>query len=342
MLAPLADLGVALPVLAAPMAGGPTTAELVVAASAAAGLGFLAGGYRTAEDLAGQIRAVRARTGRFGVNLFVPRPVPVDPAAYTRYRDRLLADADSLGVSLPEDPLEDDDHWRDKIDLLVTDPVPVVSFTFAVPPRPVLDALRAAGTYLLQTVTTADEAAEAEDAGVDAVVVQGCDAGGHSATTTPEQLPVERPLAELVAGVRARVDLPLIATGGLDGPQRVAAALQAGAVAVAAGTALLLASEAGTSATYRAALAGPDRGATVLTRAFSGRPARAVPNGFLAAHHRHAPAGYPAVHHLTSPLRRAAAAAGDAERINLWAGARYRSTSEQPVAATLEHLAGSV
>ncbi|HXW79256.1 MAG TPA: nitronate monooxygenase, partial [Acidimicrobiales bacterium] len=119
----------------------------------------------------------------------------------------------------------------------------------------------------------------------------------------------------------------------------VAEALRAGADAAAVGTALLLAPEAGTSAPYRAALAGPDRGPTVLTRAFSGRPARAIRNTFLNAHHQHAPGGYPAIHHLTSPMRRAAAAADDPEHLNLWAGVRYRSTVQRPAGSILESLA---
>ena len=305
-------------------------------------MGFLAGGYKSAGALAEQVRAVRARTGVFGVNLFAPNPVPVDPVDYARYRDRVRVEADRFGVTVPEGPVEDDDGWQDKIDLLAADPVPVVSFTFGIPGRPALDALRAAGSIVIQTVTSADEAVRAGDCGFAALAVQGCEAGGHSGTFDPSTLPPERPLSELVAEIRARVDLPIIAAGGLDSPARVAETLSAGAAAAVVGTALLLSPEAGTSAPYRAALAGPDRGPTLLTRAFSGRPARAMRNSFLDAHHEHAPAGYPAVHHLTSPLRRAAAAAGDPEHINLWAGTRYRSTRERPAGQILEDLASGL
>jgi NAD(P)H-dependent flavin oxidoreductase YrpB (nitropropane dioxygenase family) len=339
VLGALADLGVALPVLAAPMAGGPSTPELVTAASRAGSLGFIAGGYKTAEALAEQVREVRAATDRFGVNLFAPAPVPVDPIAYARYRERIRPDAERFGATVPEEPLEDDDSWQEKVHLLATDPVPVVSFTFGVPDRTAIDALRAAGSFLIQTVTSADEAARAADAGVDALVVQSGAAGGHSGTFTPSAIPSTRPLGELVGAVRARVGLPVIAAGGLDSSGRVSEAIGAGAGAAAVGTALLLAPEAGTSAPYRTALTGPDRGPTVVTRAFSGRPARAVRNPFLDEHHPHAPSGYPALHHLTSPMRRAAVAAGDSDYINLWAGTGYRSTRERPAAAILEDLA---
>jgi NAD(P)H-dependent flavin oxidoreductase YrpB (nitropropane dioxygenase family) len=119
-------------------------------------------------------------------------------------------------------------------------------------------------------------------------------------------------------------------------------ALRAGADAVAVGTALLLSLEAGTSPAHRAALLGPDRGPTVMTRAFSGRPARAIPNRFLAEHHDEAPAGYPAVHHLTSPMRRAAGAAGDPEYVNLWAGTGYRLVEQRPAAEILGSLAAGL
>ncbi|HET9076225.1 MAG TPA: nitronate monooxygenase [Acidimicrobiales bacterium] len=331
-----------LPVLAAPMAGGPTTPELVVAAARAGGMGFIAGGYRTPDALTEHLRVVRAGTATFGVNLFAPNPVPVDPAAYARYRDEVRPEAERLGATVPEHPLEDDDHWQDKIDLLTSDPVPVVSFTFGIPDRSALAALRAAGSLLMQTVTSPDEAAHAADAGVDALVVQGCDAGGHSATLTPAIIPPGRPLPELVAAVRARVDLPVIAAGGVDTSARAAEAIGARAEATVVGTALLRAPEAGTSAAHRAALSGPDRGPTIMTLAFSGRPARALRNSFLTAHHEHAPLGYPALHHLTSPMRRMAAAVDDPEHVNLWAGVGYRSSAERPAAAILEDLASGL
>jgi NAD(P)H-dependent flavin oxidoreductase YrpB (nitropropane dioxygenase family) len=332
----LSELGATSPVVAAPMAGGPTTPDLVRAAAATGSLGFLAGGYRTAQALMEQVAAVRRTTALLGVNLFAPHPVPVDPADYAAYLARLRPLAERRGVALPEQPREDDDGWAEKLDLLVADPVPVVSFTFGIPSERDVARLRRAGTVVAQTVTSAAEARAAAYA--DLLVVQGPGAGGHSGTLTPERVPVERALPEVVAEVAAVSDLPLIAAGGVTTCGDVAAALAAGAAAVAVGTALLLTPEAGTSAAHRAALLGPDRGPTVMTRAFSGRPARAVPNRFLADHDPHAPSGYPAVHHLTSPLRRAAAAAGDPEEVNLWAGTGYRRVQERPVAAVLADL----
>jgi len=335
-------LDLAIPVIAAPMAGGPTTPGLVIAASDAGGLGFLAAGYKTPEDVAEQIQAVRRHTDTFGVNLFAPHPVPVDPAAFAAYRERIGPDAERFGADVPQEPREDDDAWAAQLDLLVADPVELVSFTFGIPTTRDIKRLKDAGTRTAQTVTAIDEALAAEQAGVDLLVVQGPGAGGHSGTLTPARIPPDRPLGDLVSAISRATSLPLIAAGGIMTGADARAALDHGASAVAVGTALLLAPEAGTSTAHRAALLGPDRGPTVITRAFSGRPARAIPNAFLTAHHEHAPSGYPAVHHLTSPMRRAAGAAGDPEHVNLWAGTGYRRTTERPAADTLRDIAAGL
>jgi len=338
---PLAGLGVTTPVLAAPMAGGATTAALVTAAAHAGGLGFLAAGYKTAEQLRTQVAEVRAATQVFGVNLFAPSPLAVDPAAYRRYAAALRPLAQRYQVELPPEPVEDDDDWEQKLELLRRAPVPVVSFTFAIPPRPVIDSLRSAGSVVAQTVTNAAEARAATDAGVDALVVQGWAAGAHSGTLTPSRFPEPVPLAELVAMVRADSGLPVVAAGGLAAPAQVAAAIHAGAAAVMVGTALLRTDESGASAVHRAAIADPASRPTVLTRAFTGRPARGIRNQFIDEFDAIAPPGYPAVHYLTSPVRKAAAAAGDAGAVHLWAGTGYQQAAAGPAADVLRALAGA-
>ena len=336
------ELGLSVPIVAAPMAGGPTTPELVVAADRAGGIGFLAAGYLSAEAVKAKIDAVRRETSRFGVNLFAPNPVPVDRAAYQAYRETLRADAEQLGVTVPDVPVEDDDAWRDKIDLLIDVPVPVVSFTFGVPKRAILDALRAVGSLLVQTVTSADEARLAAAAGVDALAVQSSAAGGHWGTLTPRQPPSPQARIELlVTEVSAASELPIVAAGGIADPATVRAALVAGAAVVAVGTALMLSPEAGTSDTHRAALSEGDR-STVVTKAFTGRPARGLRNAFIDRYDAVAPFGYPALHHLTSPIRRAAAAAGDPELVHLWAGTGYRVATTDPAEIIMRQLAAEL
>jgi NAD(P)H-dependent flavin oxidoreductase YrpB (nitropropane dioxygenase family) len=335
-----AGLSLSNPVLAAPMAGGPTTPALVTAAAAASSLGFLAGGYRTVEQLGDQIRQVRSATSLFGVNLFAPDPVPVDPGEYTRYAIQLVPAAARFDVLLPPRPIQDDDGWAAKLDLLLTDPVPLVSFTFGLPPADAVRALHRAGSAVVQTVTSAQEARWAQDVGVDLLIVQGPGAGGHSAVFDPSVPITARALPELVRDVATTTRLPLIAAGGLASSEDVAEVLHAGAAAAMVGTALLLADEAGTSAVHLAAIAGRS-GPTVMTRAFTGRPARALPNEFTRRFDPIAPPGYPALHHLTSPLRKAAAAVGDAEWVHLWAGTGYQGTVSGSVGAVLSRLANA-
>jgi nitronate monooxygenase len=336
---PLAGLGLDIPVIAAPMAGGASTPALVIAAARAGGLGFLAAGYKTPEALAGQIAEVRASGVPFAVNVFAPNPVPADPAAYRRYARAIRPEAERYGLDLAGDePAEDDDHWADKVALLIADPVPLVSFTFGFPDSWVVTALRRAGSVVALTVTSAQEARGAMEAGADLLVVQASAAGAHSGTLTPQHLPPPVPLATLLAQVRAETTAPLLAAGGLGDPGDLATAFRAGAAAAVVGTVLLRADESGASPAHQAALAGPAR-RTIVTRAFTGRPARGLRNVFTDRYDAVAPAGYPAIHNLTSPLRRAAAAAGDVERLHLWAGTAYRHATAEPAGRIIRRLA---
>jgi nitronate monooxygenase len=336
-------LGLDLPVIAAPMAGGPGTPTLVSAAARAGSLGFLAAGYKTPQALIDEIIAVSGASIPFGVNLFAPNPVPVDLAAFRRYAGLIAAEADRYGIALDAaTPIEDDDHWYDKLDVLRANPVPVVSFTFGIPSRDDLAVLRTTGALLVQTITTIDEAKAAAAAGVDALAVQSAAAGGHSGTLTPTRPVADTPINDLVAAVRRAVDLPVIAAGGLATADEVAATIRAGADAVAVGTVLLRSDEAGTSATHKAALADPARTGTELTHAFTGRPARALRNEFTARYSDLAPYGYPALHHLTSGMRKAAAAASDPERVHLWAGTGFRHATDEPAAAIMTRLAAKL
>jgi len=338
----LAQFGMSIPLVAAPMSGGPTTPAMVSAAARAGGFGMLAAGYKSVETVEAEIKAVRAESIPFGVNLFAPNPLPVDLDDYRAYAAAVQRDADPFGVALPTEPVEDDDRFDEKIALLVDDPVPMVSFTFGIPLRGVIAALRRAGTVVAQTVTTCDEAAQAHDAGVDMLFVQAVTAGGHSATLSPHKPLTPIPIADLVSQIVAKVPSPVLAAGGLATSGAVADVIRAGATAAAVGTVLLRAAESGASATHRSALTDPARTETVLTRAFTGRPARGLRNSFIDAHEAEAPLGYPAIHHLTSPLRKAAAAAGKPDYVHLWAGTGYRHATAEPVSDILRRLAADL
>jgi nitronate monooxygenase len=339
-------------VVGAPMAGGPTTPELVAAVGDAGGLGFLAGGYLAAPQLAAAIAEVWDATSRpFGVNLFVPAQAnayAVGPgeltgaeraAAVSAYRDALAADAASVGAEPGQARPGDDDDWERKLDLVVRERVPVVSFTFGLPSTAVIGELRRAGIQSVATVTDLTEARAALDAGLDALCLQGPDGGGHRGTLDVVKDPSDVDLVDLVAAVRAETDVPLVAAGGIATPERADAVRAAGADAVQLGTALLLTPEAGTGLAYRRALVDPAYTRTSVTRAYSGRFARGLETDFLRRHDARAPAAYPEVHHVTSPLRRASARAERPDLLALWAGTGWRSARAVPAATVVASFA---
>ncbi|MGO1228529.1 MAG: NAD(P)H-dependent flavin oxidoreductase [Brachybacterium sp.] len=331
-----------LPLVAAPMAGGLSTLALARAVSSAGAFPFLAAGNLTPQALAADITAVRGLGIAFGVNLFVLPPREIDEESFAAYVEELGADAARAGVELDPVPRRDDDFFHEKLALLFDDPVPVVSFTFGLPAAEQIAALQAVGTTVLASVTDPEEARAAAQLGVDGLVVQGPSAGGHSATHDPSRTLAPLRTEDLVRLVRDAVDLPLLGAGGVDGPAAVRRILSAGAEGVVSGTMLLRTEEAGTSATHRAALAERSFRETVLTRAFTGRPARSLRNDFVDRHHATAPTGYPQVHHLTRELRRAAGAACDMQSLHLWAGTGWRSAPEGSAAEVITWLAEGV
>ena len=334
-------LGTEIPIVAAPMAGGATTPELVAAVTRAGGFGFLAAGYKSAEAMGADIAALRALgVDHFGTNLFVPGPSGIDEATFRAYAAEIQHDADRYGVDLAaEQPREDDDQWRGKIDALVADPVPVVSVTFGLPPAEDVRALQSVGTAVLVTVTTFAEAAAAEEVGADAVVVQGSAAGGHSGTHDPHRRIETVATEDVVADVVRGTGLPVVAAGGVDGPAAVRRQLDAGAAAVAVGTLLLRTDESGASQVHKDALVDERFTDTVITKVFTERPARGLRNAFIDAHEAHAPLGYPAIHHLTRGMRQAAVRAGDPDRVHLWAGTGHRHAPTGSAADVVRLLA---
>jgi nitronate monooxygenase len=324
------------PIVQAPLGGGPSTPALAAAVSEAGGLGFLAAGYRAPDAVRADIAELRALTGRpFGLNLLAPPGPPADPAAVERYAAELAGEAERYGAE-PGAPRHDDDAWEEKLAIATEVGVPVLSVTFGCPDAPVVERLRQAGVEVWLTVTTPEEARQAADAGADALIVQGIEAGGHRASFGGA--PGDLGLLALIQLVRESVELPLVATGGIATGPAVAAVLAAGAQAAALGTAFMLTPEAGTSPAHRDAL--KRRGRTALTRAFTGRTARGIENRFMREHEAGAPEGYPDVHHVTAPLRAAAREQGDADGFHLWAGQAHPLALELPAGELVRRLAG--
>jgi nitronate monooxygenase len=326
------------PLIVAPMAGGPSTPQLAAAASNAGGLGMLAGGLLSPDVLAESIDAARGLTsGPLGVNLFVPQPSAGTERQYTEYARALAPEAKRYNVRIGT-PRDDDGGWAAKL-VVVSDMRPaVVSFTFGLPSEQTCSRLHSSGILLFATVTTVDEAKMAVARGIDALIVQGPAAGGHRATFDPAAPPCDMPLLALLDAICVGADVPVVASGGLATADDVAQVLAAGAVAAQLGTAFLLVDEAGTHPTHRAALRDGAFAETVVTRAFTGRYARALRNGFVDRHGEQAPFGFPQIGLMTAPLQSAAGEADDPHGMALWAGANFQQARNGSVAEIFGRL----
>jgi nitronate monooxygenase len=312
------------PIVQAPMAGGPSTPALAAAVSRAGGLGFLAAGYKTVDQVELELAEVRSLVPAdtpYGLNVFAPPGHGTGAADLSSYADKLQNEAQVQGVDLGH-PRWDDDQYIEKLDLICEQPVPVVSLTFGCPTPSQVHLLQSSGSAVWVTVTTVGEARAAQQAGADALIVQGVEAGGHRGGFDDAH-PGDIGLLALLQLVQAAVNdaPPLVATGGLMTGRGVAAVLACGAAAAQLGTAFMLCPEAGTVAAHRDMISRDDA-STALTRAFTGRTARGIINRFLQDH-AEAPSAYPEIHHLTAPLRTAARTRGDTDNFHLWAGQGY-------------------
>ena len=322
------------------MAGGPSTPALAAAVSRAGGLGFLAAGYKTVNQVEGELAEVRSLMPAgvpYGLNLFAPPGHGTGAADVNSYADRLRHVAQVQGVDLGN-PRWDDDQYSEKLDLICEQPVPVISLTFGCPTPSEVSRLQSSGSAVWVTVTTVGEARAAQRAGADALVVQGVEAGGHRGGFDDAH-PGDVGLLALLQLVQAATDdgLPLVGTGGLMTGRSVAAVLACGAAAAQLGTAFMLCPEAGTAHAHRDMISREDA-PTALTRAFTGRTARGIVNRFLQDH-ADAPSAYPEIHHLTGPLRTAARTRGDTDSFHLWAGQAHALAQSLPAADLVVRLA---
>jgi nitronate monooxygenase len=337
-------LGVRHPIIQAPLAGGGDTPELVAAVAGAGALGFIGAAYLAPARIVEAARAVRARTGRpFGVSLFAPPGASGPRADPGPALERLAPFYAELGVSLPGPPTPAPDAFEAQLTAALATEAAVFSFTFGVLPPDAIRAIRARGLLLVGTATTVQEAVALERAGVDAVVAQGSEAGGHRGTFKG---PFEAGMIGTMALVPQVVDgvaVPVIASGGIMDGRGIAAALALGAAAVQMGTAFLTCHEAGIPEVYKQAIVEAEETGTRVTRAFSGRPARGIVNRFMTA--MEGPGAgehilpFPLQNALTRPLRAAAAKQGRAEYLSLWAGQGLRLARREAAATLVDRLA---
>jgi nitronate monooxygenase len=332
----LTDLGLDHPIMQAPMGGGPSTPELVAAVCEAGGMGWLACAYLTPKQIREQVKAVRKLTSRpFGLNLFVGGWARNADRTQVASMMRLLKDMHAeLGLEPPGVPGIPADPFPSQFEAVVDARPAAFSFTFGIPRSDDIARLKELGVSAIGTATTVREAKILATSGVDAVIAQGEEAGAHRGTFagTFEQSMV--PTLDLVRAITRETDLPVLAAGGLMDGFDVAAALEAGASAALLGTAFLACPESGASAAYKEALLNAREDDTVVTRAFSGRPARGLRNRFVREVEDSATEipPYPLQNALTRPMRQAAADRGDAGRLSLWAGRGVARIRKMPAA----------
>jgi nitronate monooxygenase len=323
------------------MAGGPSTPELVAAVSNAGGLGSLGAAYLTPDQITDAIRRIRTLSSRpFNVNLFA--------GGWNTRQDfdagpmlGLLAEVhEKLGLPPPVAPTPAPDPFPAQLEAVLDARPPIFSFTFGIPDRDAMTRLKARGIAIVGTATTVDEARQLEQAGVDAIVAQGMEAGAHRGTFLGSFESSMVPTLDLVGATAAAVSTPVIATGGLMDGRDIVSAMQAGASAAQLGTAFLPCPESGAPEAHKRAVLVAKEDTTVVTRAFSGRPARGLKNGFIAnlAVRQDLILPYPVQNALTRSMRIAAAQQGLADYLSLWAGtgvARARAMPAGDLVASL-------
>jgi nitronate monooxygenase len=335
----LLELGIEHPIILAPMAGSGGTPELVAAVSNAGALGSWGGAYSTSQQILDAAKQIRALTAKpFALNLFAggyERGGPIDPAPMLS----LVAHVhESLRLAPPTLPPNPQNPFEDQLAAVIEARPSVFSFTFGVPSADALARLRRAGIRTCGTATTVEEGKKLEGAGVESIVAQGEEAGAHRGSFLA---PFDRSMVqmrELTRGLVKSVSIPVIASGGIMDGRDIAEVLAAGAVAAQLGTAFLLCPECGAPAPYKQALAAVQGDPTVITRAFSGRPARGLRNKFIDM-----ASGVPILpfrqqNDLTRPMRNEAGKQGISDYISLWAGRGAARARQMPAGELVKTL----
>jgi nitronate monooxygenase len=316
-----------------------TPPALVAAVSNAGGLGFIGAAYMSPEQITRECADIRSLTTQpFGINLFAPTPIPELAADISASLDRIETLHAELGLAAPTRPSLPEFSFDDQLDAAMASGASVFSFTFGIPESGALDRVKSAGLFIAGTATTVEEAIALEQAGVDAVVAQGSEAGAHRGTFIGS---FEAAMVGTMALVPQAVDavrVPVIASGGIMDGRGIAAAILLGASAVQMGTAFLVADECGVAESYKRAVVTARDDSTCITRAFSGRPARGIVNRAMREIERGAILPYPFQNALTRPMRTAGAQQDRAEFLSLWAGQAAHLARRVPAAELVSTL----
>jgi len=341
----LKRLNVQHPIIQGPLGGGPSTPELVAAVSNAGGLGSLGAAYLTPEQITATIQKIKSLTEKpFQINLFAGGWNTNTRADPQPMLELLTEIHHTLGLPPPAPPLPKPDPFPEQFEAVLDAQPPIFSFTFGIPNPDALARLKKREILILGTATTLAEARLLADAGVDAIVAQGAESGAHRGTFDgPFELCMV-PTLELVREIAAVVLKPVIATGGLMDGRDIAAAIAAGASAASLGTAFLVSTESAAPQAHKQAVLSATKDTTVITRAFSGRPARGLPNVFIQKlmGRENDILPYPLQNALTRAMRAAAAEQGNPEFLSLWAGQGVARARAMPAAELVSRLVAEI
>jgi len=337
------------PIIQAPMAGGATTTALVAAVSNAGGLGSIAGAYLAPETLRTEIKKVRQISDQpFSVNLFVPEPIKKNDTKLRNMMDFLNAYCRHIGYPAIEPPqnIDYEKIFQEKINILLEEKVPAVSFTFGIPSSNIIQTLKANNIIIFGTATTVNEGILLAQAGCDIIVAQGSEAGGHRGTFQGAHNAALIGTMALIPQMVDSLDIPVIAAGGIMDARGLVAALSLGAAGVQMGTAFLTCTESGIHPAYKKAILNSTEESTVLTSSFSGKPARGIHNKFIHdlaqyEHENNIP-DFPLQNELTKQIRAAAAQHNDINYMSLWAGQGTRLNKSMPAEQLIQNLVKDV
>ncbi|WED43291.1 NAD(P)H-dependent flavin oxidoreductase [Legionella cardiaca] len=316
-------LGIKYPIIQAPMSGGITTPELVAAVANSGGLGFLAGGYLDANEIRKLIRQTKGLTSQpFGVNLFIPSKHHA--SLETIQEACRIIEQCCFELKIPIEPVKGPfiPDFEEQMQVILDEDIHVLSFTFGCLSKPWIEKLKAQKILLIGTATTLDEAKLLQKEGIDMVVVQGCEAGGHRGSFLTREEEALQSIDTLTQQLAKEINVPLIASGGLMRGKDIARMLKLGVSAVQLGTAFLCCDESGAHPKYKEALLNSKQDNTVLTRAFSGKLARGLCNKFILRmqHHEKHILDYPIQNALTLAMRKKAQADNCSDFMSMWAG----------------------
>lgn len=329
-------LNIKYPIIQAGMAGGPTTPELVAAVSEAGALGTLGAGYMSSQQISEAVRDIQEQTDApFAVNLFLPQQNGSDERSILKMQRHLNKYRARLGMSDVNTVPNIEDLFEQQLEIVVSSGVNIVSFTFDAPKKSLVDQLHASGITIMATATTVKEAVQLESCGVDVIIAQGSEAGGHRGSFLDMNNEAYVGTMALIPQIVDAVSCPVIAAGGIMDGRGMAAGLMLGASAVQLGTAFLTVNESGANKIHRQAILASSDTDTKITKAFSGKSARGFKNEMMLELETVCEGfpPYPIQHVLTSDIRKEAARQGDKEMISMWAGqasplAQERSASE--------------